>query len=115
MHSPTGSTVQVAKGAVETSSMRKLLSMALNPGTSDVLYEHMAGVLCNITQHRVGRDLLVESDLHGLRAVVEMLGSPSDVKRTGAAAAIKNVVRKPKLRTAAVSAVVCAWGMHAKA
>ena len=85
--------MQVAQGAVEKSSMRKLLSMALNPGTSDVLYEHVAGVLCNITQQRVGRELLVESSLHGLRAVVDMLVSPSDVKRTGSAAAIKNVVR----------------------
>lgn len=73
--------------------MRKLLSMALNPGTSDVLYEHVAGVLCNITQQRVGRELLVESSMHGLRAVVDMLVSSSDIKRTGAAAAIKNVVR----------------------
>jgi hypothetical protein len=78
---------------VEKSNMRKLLSMALNPGASDLLYEHVAGVLCNITQHRVGRDLLVESHLHGLRAVVEMLSSRSEVKRTGASAAIKNVVR----------------------
>lgn len=54
---------------------------------------HDAGVLCNITQQRAGRDLLVESSLHGLKAVVQMLTSASDIKRTGAAAAIKNVVR----------------------
>lgn len=88
--------LQVAQGAVEKSAMRKLLSMALSPGTSDVLYEHVAGVLCNITQHRAGRDLLVESSLHGLKAVVQMLTSASDIKRTGAAAAIKNVVMSAK-------------------
>lgn len=46
--------LQVAQGAVEKSAMRKLLSMALSPGTSDVLYEHVAGatvsylIACNV-------------------------------------------------------------------
>lgn len=72
--------------------MRSLLSLALNPGASEVMYEHVGGVLCNITQHELGRKLLAEGELAGMRAAVSMLGARSTVLRTGAAAAVKNMI-----------------------
>lgn len=90
------SAVQIGQGALEYSGMRKLLSVALNPGASNVMYEHVAGVLCNLTRQQPGRKLLLDSDLHGLRAVVRMLSSPSLPKRTGAAATVKNMVMAAK-------------------
>lgn len=76
--------------------MRTLLSVALNPGASEIMYEHIGGVLCNITQHELGRQLLAEADLAGVRAVVQMLSARSAVRRTGAAAAVKNMVMSAK-------------------
>jgi hypothetical protein len=76
--------------------MRKLLSIALNPGASTVMYEHVGGVLCNATRVPQGRALLLEGDLQGFRAVVGMLGSRSEPLRTGAAATVKNMVMGAK-------------------
>lgn len=60
------------------------------------MYEHIGGVLCNITQHQLGRQLLVEGDLAGVRAAVEMISARSTVRRAGAAAAVKNLVMSAK-------------------
>eukprot|EP00892_Ulva_mutabilis_P000448 jgi/Ulvmu1/10403/UM061_0087.1 len=88
--------LQEGQGAIEQTGMRSLLGLALNPGASEVMYEHIGGVLCNITQHELGRQLLVEGNLGGVRAAVAMLGARSTVLRTGAAAAVKNLVMSAK-------------------
>jgi hypothetical protein len=72
--------------------MRRFLSVALSPGSSDVIYEHAAGIACNCSRLPAGRALLLEGEGGALRALGLALGSRSDVKRAGAAAAVKNVV-----------------------
>lgn len=103
--------------------MRILLGLAMNPGASEVMYEHIGGVLCNITQHPLGRQLLVEGHLAGVRAAVEMIGARSTVRRAGAAAAIKNLIMSAKadgwleqllassdlLEKLLVRSAVCGW------
>ena len=73
--------------------MRRFIATALNPTASSVLYEHAPGVVCNCTRLPQGRALLTEGAAgDGLSALVDTLKSESDVRRTGAAAAVKNVV-----------------------
>lgn len=72
--------------------MRRFVSVALAPGASDVIYEHAAGIVCNCSRLSTGRALLLEGEAGGLRTLGLALARRSDVKRAGAAAAVKNVV-----------------------
>ena len=85
--------LQVGQGNLECSLMRRFVAIGLSPSSSSVLYEHAPGVVCNCTRLQQGRALLLDdAKASGFGALVATLASPSDVRRTGAAAAIKNVV-----------------------
>jgi hypothetical protein len=71
--------------------MRRFLATSLNPGASDLIYEHATGVVCNCTRVPEGRALLMEDGFGGLAALAAALLSTLAIKRRGAAAAIKNL------------------------
>jgi hypothetical protein len=83
--------VKVGEGALHGAHMRRFLAISLNPGASDLLFQHATGVVCNCTQVPEGRALLMEGGFGGLAALVDALSSASSIKRRGAAAAIKNL------------------------
>lgn len=67
-----------------------LLGLTLNPSSSDAMYEHIAGVLCNVTRLPEGRKLLLADGGSSFRGVSNMLASSSEVKKRGAASTLKN-------------------------
>jgi hypothetical protein len=60
-----------------------LLGLAMNPSSSDAMYQHIAGVLCNVTRLPEGRKLLLEEGANAFRSVTDMLKSKSEVKKRG--------------------------------
>ena len=85
--------LQLGQGALEGSRLRRFYAVALKPSSSSSLFAHAPGIACNCTRLPAGRALLMEGAAgDGLSALVATLQSPTDVRRSGAAAAIKNVV-----------------------
>jgi hypothetical protein len=72
--------------------VKRLIGRFLEPrGISTIdCWEHVASLLCNLSQLQDGRDLLRRRSTKILPALLPELNSPSVVRRRGIAAAIRN-------------------------
>jgi hypothetical protein len=72
--------------------VEKFLDPALQPKAEGELdaWEHVASVLCNVSQLQDGRDLLRRRSTNVLPRLILELESPSAVRRRGTAAALRN-------------------------
>ncbi len=61
-------------------------------------FEHLAGVVVNVTRLQQGRKLLLQPGRGLLQALVSQLLSPSETRRRGAAGAIKNCCMQAEVR-----------------
>lgn len=86
------------------------------PGQEDP-WEHVAPILTNVTRLKEGRALLLQPGRGLLHATVSQLQAPSELRRSGAAGAIKNCCMTAEVRTGpwphgVVVVVVAAGSWH---
>lgn len=88
--------LQLGQDKLEGLNMAILIKKFENSGImweegTDDPYEHIAAVLTNVTRLKQGRTLLLQPGRGLLQALVAQLKSPSEMRRRGAAGALKNI------------------------
>jgi hypothetical protein len=88
--------LQLGQDKLEGLNMAILIKKFVNSGImweegKDDPYEHIAAVLTNVTRLKQGRTLLLQPGRGLLQALVAQLKSPSEMRKRGAAGALKNI------------------------